>query len=162
MLETLVHRKRDHVRLDTSPAGEFLEPFADALAEKRYHHSTIVRHVFAADRVSRWLQQRGQTVKELDDSIFAVYVRELGRRRRVGWPNGCLPATVAGACRFLAFLRQSGVTPMPILVPRTDAERWVASYDQHLERSAGLAAGTRRYYCRYWPYVELDIRPVSS
>jgi site-specific recombinase XerD len=149
MLETLVHRKRDYVRLDTSPAREFLESFANALAEKHYHHSTIIRHVFAADRLSRWLRQRGQTAKQLDDSIFAVYLRELGRRRRVGWPNGCLPATAAGAQRFLVFLRQSGVTPTPILVPRTDAERWVASYDQHLERSAGLAPGTRRFYCRY-------------
>ena len=52
MLEALVHRKRDFVRLDTSPARAFLEPFANALAEEQYSHSAIVRCVFAANRSS--------------------------------------------------------------------------------------------------------------
>lgn len=64
MLEALVHRKRDFVRLDTSPAREFLEPFANALAEEQYSHSTIVRCVFAADRLSRSMRLRGQAVRQ--------------------------------------------------------------------------------------------------
>ncbi len=149
MFEGLVHRQQDHARLAASPARNYLGSFATALAEKHYRHRTIVRYVFAADRLSRWLRRRGQVVQQLDESAFTEYLLELGRRRRGGQANARLPATAAGAHGFFTFLRQSGVTCVPIAAPATEVERWVASYDQHLERVAGLSAGTRRCYCRY-------------
>ncbi len=33
--------------------------------------------------------------------------------------------------------------------PATEAERWVVSYDHHLEHAAGLSTGTRACYCRF-------------
>ena len=82
MLEGLVHRKQDRARLETSPARDFLGPFVAALLEKRYRHHTVVRYVFSADRLDRWLRDRGQTVRQLDEAAFAAYLIEIGRRRR--------------------------------------------------------------------------------
>jgi len=149
MLEGLVHRKQDHARLEASPARDHLGPFATALLEKHYRHKTIVRYVFSADRLSRWLQRRGRTVQQLDEPAFAAYLHGLGRRRGGGRANGLLPTTAAGAHGFFAFLRQSGVIRAPILVPATEAEQWVASYDRYLEHAAGLSAGTRQCYRRH-------------
>ena len=149
MLEGLVHRKQDHARLEASPARDHLGPFATALLEKHYRRKTIVRYVFSADRLSRWLQQRGQTVQQLDEPAFAGYLHGLGRRRGGGRANGLLPTTAAGAHGFFAFLRESGVIRAPIPTPATAAEQWVASYYHHLEHAAGLSAGTRQCYCRY-------------
>jgi hypothetical protein len=84
MLEGLVHRKQDRARLAASPACDYLEPFATALLAKGYRHRTIVRYVFSADRLARWLRRRGQVLQELDGPAFAAYLLELGRRRRGG------------------------------------------------------------------------------
>ena len=149
MLEGLVHRKQDCARIAASPAREYLGPFATALMAKGYRHRTIVRYVFSADRLARWLRRRGQVVEDLDDSMFATYLLELGRRRRGGVTNGRLPTTIAGAHGFLVFLGQCGFSRSPICAPATEAERWVALYDHHLEHAAGLSTGTRACYCRF-------------
>lgn len=149
MLEGLVHRKQDRARLAASPACDYLGPFATALLAKGYRHRTIVRYVFSADRLARWLRRRGQVVQELDEPAFAAYLLGLGRRRRGGVASGRLPTTVAGAHGFFSFLGQSGVSQTPICAPVTEAERWVASYDHHLEHAAGLSTGTRACYCRF-------------
>lgn len=149
MLEGLVHRKQDRTRLAASPARDYLGPFATALLAKGYRHRTIVRYVFSADRLARWLQRRGQVVQDLDEPAFAAYFLDLGRRRRRGVANGRLPTTAAGANRFFAFLRASGVTRAPVPVPVTEAEQWVALYDRHLEHAAGLSTGTRACYRRF-------------
>ena len=149
MLEGLVHRKQDLARLEASPACDYLGPFATALLAKGYRHRTIVRYVFSADRLARWLRRRGQVVQELDEPAFAAYLLELGRRRRGGVANGQLPTTAAGAHMFFAFLRASEVTRAPISVPATEGEQWVASYDHHLKHAAGLSTGTRACYCRF-------------
>jgi site-specific recombinase XerD len=149
MLEGLVHRKQDRARLEASPAREHLAPFATALLAKRYRHRTVVRYLFSADRLARWLRRRGQTMQQMDEPAYAEYLLEMGRRRRGGLPNGRLPTTAAGARGFFVFPRESGVTRAPIFAPATEAERWLASYDHHLEYAAGLSPGTRRHYCRF-------------
>jgi hypothetical protein len=101
MLEGLVHRKQDLARLEASPARDYLGPFATALLAKGYRHRTIVRYVFSADRLARWLRRHGQVVQELDEPAFAAYLLELGRRRRcrlaVSFRQACLNSlTVRG------------------------------------------------------------------
>lgn len=149
MLEGLVHRKQDRARLEASPARDFLGQFVAALLEKRYRHKTVVRYVFSADRLGRWLRDRGQTVRQLDEAALAAYLIELGRRRRGRQPEGRLPTTAAGAHSFFAFLRQTGITREPIPAPASESERWMELYNYHLEHAAGLSVGTRQIYCRY-------------
>jgi len=149
MLESLVHRKQDRARLEASPARDHLGSFAAWLVEQGYGSHTIVRYVFSADRLARWLQRRGLRIEELDEAVFAMYLAELGRRYDSGRDHGRLPTTAAGAHGFVAFLRRSRVTHAPISRLITEAEWWVEMYDGHLERAAGLSLGTRRCYCRY-------------
>jgi hypothetical protein len=103
MLEGLVHRKQDRARLEASPAREHLAPFATALLAKRYRHRTVVRYLFSADRLARWLRRRGQTMQQMDEPAYAEYLLEMGRRRRGGMPKGRLPTTAAGARGFFVY-----------------------------------------------------------
>jgi integrase/recombinase XerD len=149
MLESLVHRRQDRARLEASPARAHLGSFATRLVEQSYRSRTIVRYVFSADRLARWLQRRGLRIEELDEAVFDAYLAELGRRHHGSRSCGRLPTAAAGAHGFVSFLRRSGVTHAPIPKPITDAERWVDMYDSHLERAAGLSLGTRLCYCRF-------------
>ena len=150
MQKKLFQRKPERARIDSSPATAYLDLFAATLEKRRYPTRTISRYVFAADRFARWLNRQGQVIQQIDEPLLEAYVRGLGRWRRAGYGGGRLPNSAFGVRRFVEFLREMAVVaPARADAPPTAAELWLDGYDRHLERVAGLAAATRRRYCRY-------------
>lgn len=151
MLEALILRRQHRARLESSPAGEYLESFARDLEERRYAPLVIRSYVFAADRLACWLRDQRRSLHQVDRASLVAFADGLGRRRRSGRAPGWTSTPAFGARCFVRFLRRQGGigSGTTIMDPQTESERWVVCYDEHLAKAAGLSAGTRRVYRRY-------------
>lgn len=150
MLEALILRRQHRARLESSPAGEYLESFARDLGERRYAPLVVRSYVFAADRLACWLRDQRRSLHQVDRASLVAFADGLGRRRS-GRAPGWTSTPAFGARCFVRFLRRQGVvgSGTTIIDPQTESERWVVCYDEHLAKAAGLSAGTRRVYRRY-------------
>jgi len=150
MLEALVHRKHDRVRLQSGPMAPHLVAFADTLADEGYASRIVRRYVFAADAFGRWLDRPGLKVHDVDAGTLARYVEGLGRVRCGTRPCGRQPDAASGIRKLLDLLRQRGIVSPPGRedLP-SDGDRWLATFEHHLDRVAGLSLGTRSIYARY-------------
>jgi site-specific recombinase XerD len=151
MFEALILRRQDRARLESSPAREYLESFARALKERQYATLVIRSYLFAADRLACWLRGQGRSLHQVDRASLVAFAEGLGRRRRSGRARGWTSTPAYGARCFVTFLQRLGVVgPEKTSVePQPESARWVVCYDEHLSKTAGLSAGTRRLYRRY-------------
>jgi site-specific recombinase XerD len=150
MLDSLITRRHDRARLRNGPLYQRLEQFAEVLLGEGYRPSTVRRYVFAAHAFGRWLGHQRLTVHDLDAGTLSRYLEGLGRQRCHQRLRGRLPTAGSGVHKFLRFLRQSGVvSPAPRETIRTEADRWLAEFDHHLDHVVGLSPGTRHMYLRY-------------
>lgn len=150
MLNTFRIWPHIRARLETGPLGPYLDDFIAALRQKGYSPRGIRRHLHATDRFGDWLRRHGIVATAIDEAIVARYVAGLGRYASRARPRGQLPELAFGVHRFGEWLWEQAIAPRHLGVAAdTAADRWLRTFDVHLDHVAGLAAGTRQTYLRY-------------
>lgn len=141
MLDVLFTRRAVSERLRAGLFGPWLERFAEGLCKQGYSPNGIRTFVYASDKFGRWMTRHGHGVDDVTPALVRRYVEELRRTRRTRRPKAA-----CGVSLLLELLRQEGLVREPLARPQTDADRWLARYDAHLERVLGAAWNTRDRY----------------
>lgn len=137
-------------RLQTGPLSPHLDAFIAALQCAGYTPRGIRRHLHAADVFGQWLVCHGIAVAEVDEATLARCVTGLGRYVSRARPRGRLRELAFGVHRLGTWLWEQAIaTRHPAVPAATTTEGWLHTFDAHLDRVAGLAAGTRRIYLYY-------------
>jgi integrase/recombinase XerD len=128
------------------PLAPHVEPFAETLREQGYMRSSIHRQVLLAACFSRWLKQRGVSLRSTTSAHPPQYLRYRARQVRPSL------ADAAALSHLLTFLRRQRVIPDEKIPPRqlTSAERCAQAYERHLQEARGLAKAT---IINYVPFV---------
>lgn len=150
MLTTFFVRPQLCARLERGPLGPYLAILTTELQALGYSIDGIRRHVRYGDAFTRWLTQQGLSVADANEATVGRYVASLGRNSDASRLRGRLPAAAVGLGQVLKVLRYHGIVAAKAsAAPSTEAEHWLKSFDQHLERVMGVCPGTRRPYLRY-------------
>jgi integrase/recombinase XerD len=128
------------------PLAPHVEPFAASLREQGYAPGSIHRQVLLAACFSRWLKQRGVSLRSTTSDHPPQYLRYRARlvRRSLG--------DAAALSHLLTFLRHQRVIPDEKIPLRrlTSAERCAQAYERHLREARGLARAT---IINYVPFI---------
>lgn len=150
MIETLFVRPQVCARLNNGPLGPYLATLTKDLQTLGYSIDGIRRHLRHGDAFTRWLAQQGLSMANANEATVGRYVASLGRNSDPSRLHGRLPSAAVGLGQVLKVLRHHGVVaPKADEGPRSEAEQWLTSFDQHLERVIGVSPGTRGPYLRY-------------
>ncbi len=133
MVETFFTRSCTLNRLRQGPLAGHIDMLAEWLEAhgfSRVHSRIQIRLV---GHFNRWLDQKGLSAKQIDETLIEHYWRFFQRRKRVRWFD------VGALVRLLDLLRQEGVTPQRRIeaVP-TPREALLESYRCYRARSAVL------------------------
>ena len=133
-------------RTPEGPLAPHIGPFAESLREQGYALASIHRHVLLAACFSRWLQQRGVSLRSITSDHPPRYLRY--RMRRVQRGRGDL----AALGHLLAFLHCERLVPAERIPSRrlTSAERCAQAYERYLREIRGLAKAT---IVNYVPFI---------
>jgi len=128
------------------PLAPHIGPFAESLREQGYALASIHRHVLLAACFSRWLQQRGVSLRSITSDHPPRYLRY--RMRKVQRGRGDL----AALGHLLAFLHCERLVPAERIPSRrlTSAERCAQAYERYLREIRGLAKAT---IVNYVPFI---------
>jgi integrase/recombinase XerD len=128
------------------PLAPHVEPFAETLREQGYTRSSIHRQVLLAACFSRWLKQRGVSLRSTTSAHPPQYLRYRARQVRPSLGDA------AALSHLLTFLRRQRVIPDEKIPPRrlTSAERCAQAYERHLREARGLARAT---IINYVPFI---------
>src|SRR5215510_421100 len=147
MLTDIFSRTSVLTKLEAGPFGPYLPDLATALQQQRYATDTIQQYLHSADAFGRWLKTQKISPSAINEDIIAQYVSSLKRRKVPSRLYGAPPHEAGGLKHLLCLLRQQNiVTPSHPVTAATPSEQALSEYDQYLERTAGVAAGTRRKY----------------
>ena len=120
----------------SGPLASYAEGFARELAGRGYAQSTVTHHVLLMAHVSRWLEARDLTVRDLGPVTAIAFAA--GRRE-----TGCSSGLTAGSLEpLLRYLRAGGVTPVPVPAAQTSVDSMLERYGGWLARERGLARAT--------------------
>jgi hypothetical protein len=75
MLETYFSAPKTLRRLRAGPSGPFIDAFAASLQADGYSPATTARYLRAAAHLGHFLEQRGRTLTNIDQSTVAVFFR---------------------------------------------------------------------------------------
>jgi len=133
-------------RTPEGPLAPHIRPFAGSLREQGYALASIHRHVLLAACFSRWLQQRGVSLRSITSDHPPRYLRY--RMRKVQRGRGDL----AALGHLLAFLHCERLVPAERIPSRrlTSAERCAQAYERYLREIRGLAKAT---IVNYVPFI---------
>lgn len=150
MLETFFATPSAHRRLRSGPAGPHIDGFALHLKEEGYGCSTAVRYLRAAAHFGHFMDARGLTLDLADQKTLHAFRQHLPACRCPRSHGGRTNHhTFYGAARFVTYLRQSGALQGEEGEEPQDPEpALVQSFRGWLHTHRGLAASTRRQYCR--------------
>jgi integrase/recombinase XerD len=145
MLEPCVKSPLTLPRLDSGPAGPWLDGFAASLGTEGYSSATIGSYVHAADHLGQWAARRRAAIADLDEDLLARFVRHLRRCRCRGTRGGQtgVPFRVHA---FLRYLREAGV--VTTCAPEATRPPLVTEYGAWMRDRRGLAATTMAYSVR--------------
>ena len=133
-------------RTPDGPRAPHIGPFADSLREQGYALVSIHRHVLLAACFSRWLKQRGVSLRSITSDHPARYLRYRMRQVQRGLGD------TAALSHLLAFLHCERVIPAEKIPSRrpTSAERCSQAYEHYLREARGLAEAT---VVNYVPFI---------
>ena len=143
------------------PSGPLLPPLAAYLARLEalnYQPSTMAKHRRVLEELARWLANRGDPWRELDEARLAQFARQ--HRPPHPAPSAALPAVLA---RFLAVALELGyVRPVPAPV-RGASEQLVDAFGRYLSEERGCVASTVQAYQRIaHTFVAEDLGPRAG
>jgi site-specific recombinase XerD len=123
----------------SGPLAPYAEGFESWLRWRSYSPSAVANRLCQLDRLSRWLERRGLTARELSDARVAEFTSS---RRDAGLVTWTTPQSVALP---LEYLREIGVMPSPeATVASGPLEELLADYGRYLRVERRLAEHTVR------------------
>lgn len=129
----------------TGPLAPFAEVWSAELRARGYTPLTMVNQLRLVDRLSRWLEARGDGAGDLTDGLIEEFLagqRALGRARQ--------GLSRPGLLCLLAVLRASGVVAeREPASAESPTEVLLVSFERYLLSERGLAVGTVRGYVRH-------------
>jgi hypothetical protein len=148
----------------------YLPGLIRALEEQHFRWRVIRRSVRTADALGQWLKEQGVPLVEANGAHAKAFVIQRSRT-----PYGRLAAS--GVPRIVRVLQGQGILNAP--EARTEADRWLQRFDEHLSRVHGLCPDGRGNYLRYarrflasrqtplgaherWPLSEVPIKVRSQ
>jgi site-specific recombinase XerD len=150
MLDTIPLWVRIRSRLRDGPLGPHLDNIIEGFQRQGYKPKTVRRYIHAADRLSVWMRRCGKAAEDLDEVAVEQFVSSRGRHRSPRVRIGRLPDVASGARKIAASLWQQGIaTRRRVSATDSGVDRWLKSFDEHLDRVKGLSSGSRRIYLRY-------------
>ena len=79
MLSKYFHAASRIREIRSSPAGAFIEGFAEALVQRGYAEITARKHIRSAEHIVRWASRRSLSISDLDDGALGRFAQHLGR-----------------------------------------------------------------------------------
>lgn len=130
-------------RLRVGPLASHLDAYLKRIEQEGFLPSSVPMQMYAIARFSRWLQIRQPDLHQLDESAVERFLQ-----RDPGVVHGCESAPVR---RFLAMLRETGLTAAKPPEPRSSQQKVVDEYRRYLLLERGLAETS---LLNYVPFVE--------
>ena len=120
-------------RLHFGPLGSHIDSFAQNLMVQGYKTSTAKQKIRIVADLSRWLDQQGLSVKDLDEITLNEYLLYKGRRSSI---FGIEPPTLR---ELLKNLRKTGVVPGPVRVDDDSKRKRIENgFAEYLAQERGL------------------------
>jgi len=128
-------------RFHAGPLGPYIESFATVLSRQGYRPAVGWRKIYLVAELSRWLERRHVTLKDLEERHIAAFLQ--ARWRRVS--KRCGEATLMA---LLQHLRESQVIRAPAPSPLNDLGLVEQEYGRFLTQERGLMQSTVDLYLR--------------
>lgn len=123
-------------RYSKGPISSHISPFSEFLAKQGYPYGTGQRYVREVGRLSKWLDQRGISIEELNEKVIKRYCRFRKQSMNSGFKNG--PYS-----QILRYLRQNNLIQEP-KSENSPIEECLLRYKEHLVKNKGLTNETIR------------------
>lgn len=129
-------------RLASSSFGPYVQPYITQLQEQGYQPISIRSQLRRVVNLNRWLTRTGRDLGDLNEEALDRFWRHHlpGQKR-----SSAAPALQL----FLAILRKARVTPPPVALPQTPAQRLTSRYRRYLVEERGLSHWTVDAYCSH-------------
>lgn len=120
------------------PLAAYIPPFGQWASEQGYARYSIYRQVLLAGCFSRWLEQRGVSMRQVSSEHPKQYLQYRARRQRIARGDG------AALKQLLDYLRRREVIPAEKVRKRrlVPAERCAQAFEQYLCQERALANAT--------------------
>ncbi len=120
-------------RLHSGPLGSYIDSFAQILMVQGYQTSTAKHKIRIVADLSRWLEQQGLRVKDLDETTLNEYLLYKGRRGSIFKIE---PPTLRA---LLEYLRETGVVANSVQVDDDSKRSHIQSgFADYLAQERGL------------------------
>ncbi|MGI9304997.1 MAG: tyrosine-type recombinase/integrase [Gammaproteobacteria bacterium] len=142
MLSTYFTSKRTCERYYQGPAGDYLDDFAEWLAERGYKHATIRRRIIGAGQFAQWGQSRFSSIAELNTDALRAFSRSLARKSRLRNARGHYQACFRGARSFVHFLQARGIVAVGEAEPPQAYPQLFCAFQSWMLAHAGVTRST--------------------
>ena len=130
-------------RLRVGPLASYLDAYLKLIEQEGFLPSSVSMQMYAIARFSNWLQTWQVDLHELDEAAVERFLQRDPGMRRSGEP--------APLRRFLAMLREIGVTVAKVPEPSNGQQRFINEYRRYLLQERGLAETS---LMNYVPFAE--------
>ena len=130
-------------RLRVGPLASYLDAYLKLIEQEGFLPSSVSMQMYAIARFSNWLQTWQVDLHELDEAAVERFLQRDPGMRRSGEP--------APLRRFLAMLREIGVTVAKVPEPSNGQQRFINEYRRYLLQERGLAETS---LLNYVPFAE--------
>jgi integrase/recombinase XerD len=146
VLETHLHSPITRQRLQTSPAADHIDAFADWLHLNGYKPVSITCLLRSLAGWTDWMRAAGFTTPDLESGFKACRLAIQGTQR-VRYSRGPNHHSLTSASLFIRFLRQKGELPLAIAPPSV-TDRWpiLGEYRSWMCKHRGLTETTLDVY----------------
>ncbi len=142
LIDQYLNNANTLTRLRSGPVGPFIDDFASFMGNKGYRRRTGQSHLRAIGHLSRWLEDSGRVLPDLDEGAIDALAADLRSSTPApGLYRGGLADLRRGTHLFLAWLRANGVvrtsSTLAAAVPPN-----VAAFESWMIRHRGLTTNT--------------------
>jgi site-specific recombinase XerD len=130
-------------RLRVGPLATYLDAYLLRIEQEGFMPSSVPMQLYAIARFSNWLQNKQLDLDELGEAAVERFLQRD--------PSIVHSSETAPLRRFLAILRELGLTPAKTSEPRNSQQRFIDEYRLYLQQERGLAETT---LLNYVPYAE--------
>lgn len=118
-------------RLRVGPLASHLDAYLKRIEHQGFAACSVPMQMYAIARFSRWLQSRQLDFHQVDEAAVDRFLRRD--------PNMAHGGEAAPLRRFLAMLREMGLTAAKVPEPRNGQQRFIDEYRCYLLQERGLA-----------------------
>src|SRR5947207_1525012 len=130
-------------RLRVGPLASYLDAYVKRIEQEGFLPSSVPMQMYAIARFSNWLQTWQLDLHQVDEGVVERFLQ-----RDPGMVRGGESAPLR---RFLAMLREIGLTAAKQPEPRSCQQRFIDEYRRYLLRERGLAETS---LLNYVPFAE--------